>query len=47
MLLLAGVEMLGAGAEWRLAVVDIVVVVVVVVVVLLARVIQPLLVMWT
>ena len=47
MLLLAGVEMLGAGAEWRLAVVDIVVVVVVVVVVLLARVIQPLLVMLT
>ena len=45
MLLLAGVEMLGAGAEWRLAVVDIVVVVVVVV--LLARVIQPLLVMLT
>ena len=40
--------MLGAGAEWRLAVVDIVVVVVVVVVVvLLARVIQPLLVMLT
>ena len=45
MLLLAGVEMLGAGADWRLAVVDIVVVVVVVV--LLARVIQPLLVMLT
>ena len=37
--------MLGAGADWRLAVVDIVVVVVVVV--LLARVIQPLLVMLT